>query len=34
MPNGRPRILVPGKMSQRVLDRLPAHFRARFRRSR
>jgi lactate dehydrogenase-like 2-hydroxyacid dehydrogenase len=26
MPNGRPRILVPGKMSQRVLDRLPAHF--------
>ena len=26
MPNGRPRILVPGKMSQRVLDRLPDHF--------
>ncbi|WP_426229775.1 2-hydroxyacid dehydrogenase [Pararhizobium sp. DWP3-4] len=26
MSNGRPRILVPGKMSQRVLDRLPDHF--------
>lgn len=26
MSNGRPCILVPGKMSQRVLDRLPAHF--------
>ena len=26
MPTARPRILVPGKMSQRVLDRLPEHF--------
>lgn len=26
MSNARPRILVPGKMSQRVLDRLPDHF--------
>ena len=26
MSNGRPRILVPGKMSQRVLDRLPMRF--------
>ncbi|MDW5314713.1 2-hydroxyacid dehydrogenase [Rhizobium sp. PL01] len=26
MSNGRPRILVPGKMSQRVLDRLPKTF--------
>jgi lactate dehydrogenase-like 2-hydroxyacid dehydrogenase len=26
MPNLRPRILVPGKMSQRVLDRLPKTF--------
>lgn len=26
MPQGRPRIVVPGKMSQRVLDRLPATF--------
>ncbi len=26
MPQGRPRILVPGRMSKRVLDRLPDHF--------
>ena len=26
MPQGRPRILVPGKMSKRVLDRLPDRF--------
>lgn len=26
MPHGRPRILVPGRMSKRVLDRLPDHF--------
>lgn len=26
MPQGRARILVPGKMSKRVLDRLPDHF--------
>jgi lactate dehydrogenase-like 2-hydroxyacid dehydrogenase len=30
MLNARPRILVPGKMSQRVLDRLPDHFEAVF----
>ena len=26
MPQGRPRILVPGRMNKRVLDRLPDHF--------
>ncbi|OJF96607.1 2-hydroxyacid dehydrogenase [Pararhizobium antarcticum] len=26
MPQGRPRILVPGKINTRVLDRLPDHF--------
>jgi len=26
MPQGRPRILVPGKINKRVLDRLPDHF--------
>ncbi len=26
MPQGRPRILVPGKINKRVLDRLPEHF--------